>query len=335
MSQRKKSSPVKSFLITLLFGLLLVGASILSEKAPEKLDNFIEESLNISTTNTSNLISVNTVKSTKPSETEKLSIYYLDVGQGDCELIVDEDTVMLIDAGNNEDGPLLVNYLQGLGITKIDYVVATHPHEDHIGGLDDIINSFEIGNVYMPQVITTTQTYQDLIEAIRNKGLKVNKIEIGEHFTLRNAIATVIYVDNEQNEELNNNSIIINLAYGEKNFLFTGDTQSEVESKIIWDHVDVLKVAHHGSKSSTSEKFLSAVKPEIAIISCGKNNDYGYPHKDVLDRLGKQNVQIYRTDTDGTIILTTDGNTIDITSSVTALDGNPKTNSLEEKSEQE
>ena len=232
---------------------------------------------------------------------------------------------MLIDGGNNEDGPLLVSYIQGLGITKIDYVIATHPHEDHIGGLDDIINSFEIGSVYMPQVTTTTQSFQDLLTAIQNKGLTLTKVEIGEHFTLENAIATVMYVNNEEQEDLNNNSIVINLAYGEKNFLFMGDAQSDVEAKVAWPHADVIKLAHHGANDASSEKFLNLVKPEAAIISCGKNNDYGHPHKELLERLGKFDIAIHRTDEEGSIILTTDGNTIDFATAVTALDGNTKT----------
>lgn len=335
MAQKKKGSIIRNFLITLFFGCLLVGASILNEKAPEKIDNFIEENLNISATNTSSLITVNTIGNTPVTADSKLSIYYLDVGQGDASLIVADDQTMLIDGGNNEDGDLIVNYIQGLGISKIDYVIATHPHEDHIGGLDSVINSFEIGKVYMPQITTTTSTFQDLLTAIQNKGLSISKCEIGNTFGLGDGICTIMYVDNEENENFNNNSIVLNLTYGEKTFLFMGDAEEAVEQKVQWQHADVIKLGHHGSSSSSSEKFLKAVKPETAIISCGKNNDYGHPHKEILDRLNKLNIKTYRTDTDGTILLSTDGKTIEITTSVTALDGNSKTNSLVQEETQE
>lgn len=323
-TKKKKRSQVKSFFVTLFFGIVLIIGAIISNQFPDQVNNLIEENLNISA-NTTNTISINTVGNTVVSADSKLQIYYFDVGQADAELIIADGQSMLIDAGNNEDGPLLVNYIKGLGIQKIDYLVGTHPHEDHIGGLDDIISNFDIGKIYMPDVTTTTATFQSVLEAISAKGLSITRCEIGNTFGLGDGICTIMSVENEQQSNLNLNSIVIHLSYGEKTFLFMGDAEKEIEEKISWPKIDVLKVAHHGSDTSSTEKFLNSVKPDTAIVSVGSNNIYSLPAQSTLDTLTKVGAKVYRTDTDGTILLTSDGKNYTVQTFSTALDGNAST----------
>lgn len=335
MSHNKSNtkSQIRGFCITLVFGILLIIASIISNQFPEEVNNLIEENLNIPA-NTSNAISVNTVGSTVVSSNSKLQIYFFDVGQADSALVVADGQTMLIDAGNNEDGPLLVNYISGLGIQKIDYLVGTHPHEDHIGGLDDIIYNFEIGKIYMPDVTTTTSTFSSVLEAISNRGLSITKCEIGSTFGVGDGICTIMSVENEEQDNLNLNSIVIHMAYGDRTFLFTGDAEKQNEDNISWPKVDVLKVGHHGSDTSSSEKFLNSIKPETAIISVGCNNNYSHPSQDVLVRLQNLGTKVYRTDELGTILLTCDGKTYNVQNFMTALDGNPSTANKNSKVEE-
>lgn len=317
-------SQLKGFCITFVLGILLIIASIISNQFPDEVNNLIEENLNIPT-NTSNVISVNTVETTVVSSNSKLQIYFFDVGQADSTLVIADGQTMLIDAGNNEDGPLLVNYISGLGIKKIDYLVGTHPHEDHIGGLDDIIYNFEIGKIYMPDATTTTATFASVLEAISSRGLAITKCEIGSTFGIGDGICTIMSVENEEQNNLNLNSIVIHMAYGEKTFLFMGDAEKQNEDSVSWPKVDVLKVGHHGSDTSSSEKFLNSVKPETAIVSVGFNNNYSHPSLDVLNRLNNLCSKVYRTDDVGTILLSCDGKTYNIETFLTALDGNPST----------
>jgi len=246
--------------------------------------------------------------------TSDLQIYYFDVGQADSILILNNDTSMLIDAGNNADGPLLVDYIKNrLKINKIDIVVGTHPHEDHIGGIDDIINNFDIGDVYLPEVITTTKTFEDMITAIENKDLAISVPEIGEKFKLGEADFEIIYTGTDD-KDLNATSIIINMLYGEKSYLFTGDTTEEVEATILNKNIDidVLKVAHHGSRYSSSYEFLNIATPDYAIVSVGEENSYEHPHIEAINRIKKHTNNIYMTKDVGTIHLTSDGKNIDI-----------------------
>ena len=251
-----------------------------------------------------------------------LVIYFVDVGQADCILISNNDHYMLIDAGNNEDGPKLVNYFKGMGITKFDYVIGTHAHEDHIGGLDDIINSFDIKTFYMPDVSQTTYTFESVLDALERKNIYFETPKEDNSYKFGNSSFTVLSVGTDSTD-LNNTSIVLKLTYGNNSFLFTGDATSSVERKILDKDIsaDVLKVGHHGSQYSSSANFLKAVYPKYAVIQVGKNNEYGHPKSITLNKLKKINAKIYRTDKDGTIICTSDGNNISFLSMETDTNG--------------
>ena len=255
--------------------------------------------------------------------TTDLKVYFFDVGQADSILISNNNHHLLIDAGNNEDGPKLVKYIkEDLGITEFDYLIGTHPHEDHIGGLDDIINNFDIKKIYLPDITTTTKTFEDVLDAISSKELTITIPKIGETFKLGEADLNIIYTGTNTSD-LNSTSIIVKMIFGNYSYLFTGDTTSEIEKLILKENidVDVLKVAHHGSEYSSSLEFLQKVTPSYAIISVGKNNSYNHPSTTTINRLKKYTNNIYLTSELGTILLTSDGQKINISTFKTNLDG--------------
>lgn len=242
---------------------------------------------------------------------EKLQIWFLDVGQADSILIQNGDANMLIDAGNNEDGKKLVSYFQSLGIESFQYVIGTHAHEDHIGGMDDIIDNFDIDTFYMPDAITTTATFESVLDSLEAKNIAFQTPSIDSIFKLGNATIDVLYVGTDDSD-LNNTSIVLKLTYGNTSMLFMGDAEKEVETIIEKKDIsaDVLKVGHHGSNTSSSKTFLEKVNPSYAIISVGTGNSYGHPSNTTIQNLENQNIQIYRTDENGTIIMTSDGTNI-------------------------
>lgn len=266
--------------------------------------------------NTDKTVNDNTIKQRKTESTLKessnnLDVYFLDVGQADSILLSNNGHYMLIDAGNNEDGPKLVNYFKNLGITKFDYVIATHAHEDHIGGMDDIIKNFDIGTFYMPDLITTTKTFEDVLDALSEKQIAFETPTIDQEFSFSDTKITTLYVNNEA-KNLNDSSIVLRLKHGTNTFLFTGDASTKVEKQLLNKNIasDVLKVGHHGSRYSTSKEFLNKVNPQYAIISVGINNTYKHPHDETLKKLNDKKIIIYRTDQEGTIVAESNGDII-------------------------
>lgn len=239
-----------------------------------------------------------------------LKVHFIDVGQADSILIQSNEQAMLIDAGNNADSDIVVNYIKAQNIKRLDYVVGTHPHEDHIGGLDSVIESFDIGRIYMPKVMNTTKTFEDVLNAVKEKSLKVTTPKPDTSFELGDSLCTILGPNSSSYEGLNNYSIVIKLTHGENSFLFTGDAEEVSEKEMIGEgfnlEANILKIAHHGSSSSTTQSFLDKVNPEYAIISVGEDNKYRHPDKVVLDRLKGKKVIVYRTDENGTIVATSD-----------------------------
>ena len=244
---------------------------------------------------------------------DKLEVDFIDVGQADSILVSNKNETMLIDAGNNENGNDVVKHIKEKGITKINYLVGTHPHADHIGGLDDVINSdLEIENVYMPKIQTNTKTFEDVLDALKNKNLKVTAPAKGDTFKIGDANCEVMTDSILDKDNLNLSSIVIRLQFGDNSFLFMGDAETENEKTINWPKTNLLKVGHHGSNTSSSQNFLNQVKPEYAIIMAGKDNSYGLPKQKILDRLTKIGAKIYRTDELGTITVICDGKTVEV-----------------------
>jgi competence protein ComEC len=251
---------------------------------------------------------------TAPLPTDQLKIHFLDVGQAESILVQSQDHFMLIDGGNNDDADFVVKYLQDQGVTKLDYLMGTHPHADHIGGLDVVIDTFEIGKVFMPKVTHTTKTFEDVLLAIQSKGLKITAPTSGTSFELGDAKFTFVAPNNTEYEDLNNYSLVFRLVHGENAFLFTGDAEDISENEILKEGFQiashVLKVGHHGSSTSTTTAFLDEVNPTFAVISAGQDNQYGHPHKEILAKLKERDITVYRTDESGTIIATSDGKNI-------------------------
>lgn len=252
---------------------------------------------------------------------DELRVSFIDVGQGDSEFIeLPNGETMLIDAGTNETGKNVVDYIKSLGYTSINYVVGTHPHEDHIGGLDDVIKTFDIGSIYMPKITADTKTFEDVLDAAESKNLMINTAKSGvsimdtEDLSVKFLAPTL-----DSYENTNDYSAVVKVVYGDTSYLFTGDAEEFSESLITDDvNADVLKVGHHGSSTSTSTEFLKKVSPSSAVISCGKDNSYGHPHSETLQKLADMGTAVYRTDELGTIVSVSDGKTITFDTNNTA-----------------
>ncbi|SMF88114.1 DNA internalization-related competence protein ComEC/Rec2 [Paenibacillus uliginis N3/975] len=244
-----------------------------------------------------------------------LRVYYLDVGQGDSTLIqTPKGQHILIDGGDNHKGDEVVDYLKQLGVKSLDAIIATHPDADHIGGLDTVIDAIPVKSVYAPRVSHTTNTYKDFLLAVKNSGLKIKTAKVGLTLPLDGITAEFVAPVAEYGKDLNAWSAVLRVQYGNTSFLFTGDAEARSEKDMLKSpkllKVDVLKVGHHGSDTSTSQDFLNAVRPTYAVISAGKDNKYGHPKSAIINRLKRAKVTVYRTDTQGTITAVSDGKTI-------------------------
>ena len=245
-------------------------------------------------------------------------VHFIDVGQADAACIVlDSGETVLIDAGTNASEDQLLAYLARYGIRRIDYAVFSHPHEDHIGGADAVLKACDVGHVIIHDATSATSTYDILLQSIADEGCEVSLAVPGDTYSVGNASFTVLGPHFAEGAEtsLNNTSIILRFQYGETSFLFMGDTEADAEAIALQAfpdafRADVIKVGHHGSSTSSSEAFLSAVSPDVAVISCGWQNEYGHPHNVVLERLSQYTSHIFRTDECGSIRISTDGETL-------------------------
>lgn len=255
----------------------------------------------------------------------KYTVEFIDVGQADCILVSNGPDTMLIDAGNNEDGPKLVDYLGTTGIEDIDYLIGTHPHEDHIGGLDDIIESYRVGQLILPDKEANTKTYKDVIRAAEEKNLAVTHPWAGQTWKVGEAQCQVLSCQAEDTGDMNQWSVVIRMTVGDISFLFTGDQEKANEENILGAGYEVAstfyKAAHHGSRTANSGDFVNRVDPEYIIIQVGKDNSYGHPHREAMDVFENTEARIYRTDQSGTVIIVTDGTSCSISTCHTDTDG--------------
>lgn len=284
-------------------------------------------------------------KAAKALDTSKpegmLEVHYIDVGQGDATLIKCGSHAMLIDGGNNNKGTTVQLYLKKQGVESLDYVIGTHPDADHIGGLDVIVYKYNCDTVIMPDYEKDTKTYQELVDVIHDKNMKITYPVIGEQYALGEAKFTIIAPNsNSYGGNANDYSVAILLEYGKNRFLFTGDAEEASEAEMLTNGIDisadVYKVAHHGSRSASTQEFLNAVHPKYAVISCGEGNSYGHPHAEVLNRLRSMGVEVFRTDEQGSIIASSDGENITWNCSATdSWQSGEQTESDRENSEDE
>lgn len=262
----------------------------------------------------------------KAQVSDQLEVHYIDVGQADCILLRCDGQTMLIDGGNVDDSDLVVSYLLDQGVEKLDYVVNTHAHEDHVGGLPGVLAVFETSNVWCPVKQYDTACFEDFLYYADQQDLTLTCPDPGTTYTLGQAQVTVLGPV-ENYEETNDTSIVLRVDHGENSFLFTGDAERQAEEDILDKGFDlsctVLKVGHHGSGSSTSYRWLRETAPQYAVIQVGTDNSYGHPHEEVMSRLRDADVTVYRTDLQGHIVCTSDGKTLSFTTKKAAAVTNP------------
>lgn len=259
---------------------------------------------------------IDLTQDSKVPKDSKLMISYMDVGQGDAAYIKVNGNDILIDAGPRSNSKELLEQLKAKNIDDFELVIATHPHEDHIGGMVDVFKEYEVKAFYSPKITHTTKTYENLVKAVKDEGLKTKELKGGMVIDLGEGAKFEVFTPQKSEyEELNDYSPIMKLSFGDTSYLFTGDAEKLAEEEALAKYKtsldsDVIKFGHHGSSSSSSNAFIEAVSPKYGIISCAKDNKYGHPHRETLDIIKKYNIKTFRTDTDEEIILTSDGKSI-------------------------
>ena len=254
---------------------------------------------------------------------EDFNVLFMYVGQADSTLIKYKNKIMLIDAGNNEDGKNIVKFLKDKGISKLDYIVGTHYDEDHIGGLDDIIENFDIGKFYLSNGGELGPNYYNLEKVAKKKNLAITIPKVGDKIDFGDVDMEVMAASKFDGKNDNNASVVIQAKYGSRKYLFMGDLEKQEEAKRKWNEVDVLKAGHHGSNTSSTQEFLNQVKPKYVFVSAVKNNKYRLPNVKAMERIEKTGAKIFRTDVnESSFWLTSNGNDIDIKEVSINLDGN-------------
>jgi competence protein ComEC len=286
-----------------------VSAAAADEKAADEQTQSVSETIEANSAETAN----DKKEDVSLPDDSELTVHYIDIGQGDAALISCDGEYMMIDAGDNDHGTAVQSYLKKQGVSKLKYMIGTHPDADHIGGMDVVLYKFDCETVMMPNITNDTATYRDVISTMDNRGYKNTLPKVGDTYSLGGAEFTILGPQKSYSDT-NNSSIVLLLTHGENKFLFVGDAEEEAEQDILSSglsvEADVLKVGHHGSRTASSKSFLQAVSPTYAVISCAEDNSYGHPHAETLNNLRAMGVELFRTDEQGTIVATSDGKTI-------------------------
>ena len=252
-------------------------------------------------------------------ENSNFEVHFIDVGQADSALIECDGETMMIDGGNVADSNVVAAYLKKEDVTELNYVVCSHAHEDNVGGLSGALSVTKADNIYAPKTETNTKAYKNFKKKAEEQNVEIKHPNVGDEIQLGSSTVEFLGPVDENGKDLNSTSIVLKITYGNTSFLFTGDAESDEEEEILNSGADlkstVLKVGHHGSRTSTSYPFLREVMPQYAVISVEKGNSYGHPNEETLSKLSDAGVEVYRTDESGDIVMTSDGNSISITTS--------------------
>lgn len=273
------------------------------------------------------------------SDENRLLIHFIDVGQGDCTFLqLPNGENMLIDAGNPENAEQIAQYLEDNGCERLNYVIATHPHSDHIGAMADILSEFGADEIYLPDVSHTSFAFEEMLNAIDENGISAKAARAGVRILNEGTLkAELIAPVRDDYSELNNFSAVLRLTYGKTSFLFMGDAEKSAERDILASgadvHADVLKCGHHGGNTCSGEDFIKSVNPQCAVISCGTDNSYGHPHSEVLSLFETMKIPVCRTDRDGTVVASSDGNKVEIHTSSNPESGKADEISIKDKNE--